>query len=157
MLNHTFTLIGYEWVKNDLQMFGLKQIMGNFHPLEVVNRGSETQLQVDGCTFIYYDLAGKGLKVSPANTRHWINVVLTLVHRQRVSIFLICWFMYLLPHVNPLAAKLFNWNFHPLEVVSRWRDSQLQVSENSDLTEWRSTNFKSCWYTPRFIFNRFKS
>ena len=37
---------------------------------------------------------------------------------------------------NPLAAKLFNLNFHPLEVVSRWRDPQLQVSENySDLTK----------------------
>ena len=22
-------------------------------------------------------------------------------------------------NINPLAAKLFNWNFHPLEVVSR--------------------------------------
>ena len=30
----------------------------------------------------------------------------------------------------PLAAKLFNLNFHPLEVVSRWRDPQLQVSKN---------------------------
>ena len=38
--------------------------------------------------------------------------------------------------VNLLAAKLFNWNFHPLEVVSRLRDPQLQVSENySDLTK----------------------
>ena len=37
---------------------------------------------------------------------------------------------------NPLTAKLFNLNFHPLEVVSRWRDPQLQVSENySDLTK----------------------
>ena len=27
--------------------------------------------------------------------------------------------------VNPLTAKLFNLNFHPLEVVSRWRDPQL--------------------------------
>ena len=37
---------------------------------------------------------------------------------------------------NPLAAKLFNLNFYPLEVVSRWRDPQLQVSENySDLTK----------------------
>ena len=33
-------------------------------------------------------------------------------------------------HFNPLTAKLFNWNFHPLEVVSRWRDPQRQVSEN---------------------------
>ena len=38
---------------------------------------------------------------------------------------------------NPLTAKLFNLNFHPHEVVSRWRDPQLQVSENySDLTKW---------------------
>ena len=44
-----------------------------------------------------------------------------------------------------LTAKLFNWNFHPPEVVSRWRDPQLQVRENySDLTKWRSTLFKSC-------------
>ena len=38
--------------------------------------------------------------------------------------------------INPLAAKIFNLNFHPLEFVSRWRDPQLQVSENnSDLTK----------------------
>ena len=30
-----------------------------------------------------------------------------------------------------LTAKLFNLNFYPLEVVSRWRDLQLQVSTNS--------------------------
>ena len=49
-------------------------------------------------------------------------------------------------HFNLLTAKLFNWNFYPLEVVSRWRDPQLQVSENYlDLTKWRSTVFKSCW------------
>ena len=30
---------------------------------------------------------------------------------------------------NPLAAKLFNLNFHPLEDVSRWRDPQLHASE----------------------------
>ena len=32
--------------------------------------------------------------------------------------------------INPLTAKLLNLNFYPLEVVSRWRDPQLQVSEN---------------------------
>ena len=38
--------------------------------------------------------------------------------------------------IKPLTAKLFNLNFHPLEVVSRWRDPQLQLSENySDLTK----------------------
>ena len=40
-------------------------------------------------------------------------------------------------------------------VVSRWRDPQLQVSENySDLTKWKSTVFKYCW--SHFIFNMFK-
>ena len=59
--------------------------------------------------------------------------------------------------VKPLTAKLFNLNFHLLEVVSRWRDPQLQVSENySDLTNWRSTLFKSCWLMSHFIFNIFK-
>ena len=58
---------------------------------------------------------------------------------------------------NPLTAKLFNLNFHPLEVVTRWRDPQLQVSENcSDLTKWRSTLFKSCWLMAHLIFNIFK-
>ena len=57
--------------------------------------------------------------------------------------------------LNPLAAKLFNLNFHPLEVVSR--DPQLQVSENySDLTKWWSTLFKYCWLMSHSIFNIFK-
>ena len=57
-----------------------------------------------------------------------------------------------------LTAKLFNWNFHSFEVVSRWRDPQLQASENyADLTKWRSTIFKSYWLMSRFIFNMFKS
>ena len=49
--------------------------------------------------------------------------------------------------INPLTAKLFNWNFQSLEVVSRWRDPQLWVSENySDLTKWKSTNFNLADY-----------
>ena len=45
--------------------------------------------------------------------------------------------------LNPLTAKLFNLNFHPLQVVSRLRDPQLQVRENySDLTKWMSTFFQ---------------
>ena len=59
---------------------------------------------------------------------------------------------------NPLTAKLFNLNFPSLEVVSRWRDPQLQVSENYlDLTKWRSTLFKSCWLMSHFIFTWFKT
>ena len=37
---------------------------------------------------------------------------------------------------NPLTAKFNNEDVLPLEVVSRWRDSQLQVGENySNLTK----------------------
>ena len=49
--------------------------------------------------------------------------------------------------INPLAAKLFNLNFHPLEDVSRWRDPQLQVSENYlNLTKWMSKLSNSADY-----------
>ena len=59
--------------------------------------------------------------------------------------------------IIPLTAKFFNCNFHTLEAVSRWRDSQLKVSANySDLTEWRSTIFKYCWLMSRFIINAFE-
>ena len=58
---------------------------------------------------------------------------------------------------NPLTAKLFNLNFYTLGVVSRWRDPQLQVSENySDLTKWRSTVSNYCWLMSYFIFTMFK-
>ena len=61
--------------------------------------------------------------------------------------------------INPLTAlKLFNWNFHSLEVVSRWRDPQLQVNENYlDLTKWRLTIFKFCSLMSRFMFTMFKN
>ena len=53
-----------------------------------------------------------------------------------------------------LTARLFNGNFHPLEVVSRWRDTQLQVGENyTDLTKWRSAILKSCRLLSRYILN----
>ena len=32
--------------------------------------------------------------------------------------------------LNPYPAKLIYLNFHPLEIVSRYRDPQLQVAEN---------------------------
>ena len=57
---------------------------------------------------------------------------------------------------NPLTANLFNLNFRPLEVASRWRDRLLQVSENySVLTKW-STFFKYHWLMSHFIFTIFK-
>ena len=33
-------------------------------------------------------------------------------------------------HLNPEPAELIYLNFHPLEVVSRYRDQQIQVGEN---------------------------
>ena len=38
--------------------------------------------------------------------------------------------MYVIHTIDPWTAKLNNLNFHPLEVVSRYRDPQLQVGEN---------------------------
>ena len=59
--------------------------------------------------------------------------------------------------LNPLTAKIFDLNFHPLEIASRWRDPQLQVSKNySNLTKWRSTVFKYCWLMSYSIFTMFK-
>ena len=59
--------------------------------------------------------------------------------------------------LNLLTTKLFNLNFHPLEVVSGWRDPQLQVSGNySDLTKWTTTLFKFCRLMSHFIFTIFK-
>ena len=62
--------------------------------------------------------------------------------------------------INPSAAKLFDWNFHPLEVVSRWRDPQLQVGENYFIWQkilfFKLTIFKSCWLMSRFILNMFE-
>ena len=43
-------------------------------------------------------------------------------------------------------------NFHPLEVVSRYRDSQLQVAENHSYLFNLSTNIcKSWWLDTHFI------
>ena len=55
----------------------------------------------------------------PRDTKRSPDAGLMLVH-----------FLWRWPNINPLTAKLFNLNFHPLEVVSRWHDPQLQVSEN---------------------------
>ena len=44
------------------------------------------------------------------------------------------------PRLNPLPAKLVYLNFRPLEVVSRYRDSQLQVAENHSYLLNLSTN-----------------
>ena len=44
----------------------------------------------------------------------------------------------ILPWASPFNHQIIQFDFHPHEVVSCWRDPQLQVSENySDLTKWR--------------------
>ena len=40
------------------------------------------------------------------------------------------WYRFLYNKVNPYPAKLIYLNFHSLEVVSRYRNPQLQVAEN---------------------------
>ena len=65
--------------------------------------------------------------------------------------------MYLL-FFNLFNRQIIKSDIHPLEVVFRWRDPQLQASENySDLTKWGSINvFKYCWLMSHFISNMFK-
>ena len=58
---------------------------------------------------------------------------------------------------NSNQLELFNWNLHPLEVVSRLRDSQLQVSENYSCLTKKILILTSCWLMSRFIFNMFES
>ena len=51
----------------------------------------------------------------------------------------------------PLTPTLLNLIVQPLKVVYRWRHPQLKVSENDwDLTKWRWTILKSCWFMSRF-------
>ena len=56
--------------------------------------------------------------------------------------------------VNAYPAKLNNFNFQPLEVVSRYRDPQLQEAENYSQLFYLSTNIgKSGCLHPHFIPN----
>ena len=49
-----------------------------------------------------------------------------------------------LPQGNPYSAKVIYLNFQPLDVVSRYRDPQLQVAENySHLFNLRPNHYKS--------------
>ena len=49
-----------------------------------------------------------------------------------------------LPQGNPYPAKVIYLNFQPLDVVSRYRDPQLQVVENySHLFNLRPNDYKS--------------
>ena len=58
------------------------------------------------------------------------------------------------PSVNPCSVTKNNLNFHPLEVVSRYRDPQLQVGENySCLFNLIANISKSLGLSAHFIHN----
>ena len=85
-----------------------------FSPLEVVSRYRDPRPQVRKKTIFNFR--------TNVSKFWWINTYLILKGSD----------------LKPFNRQLFNLNFHPLEVVSRWRDPQLQMSENySDLTKWR--------------------
>ena len=50
-----------------------------------------------------------GSNINKGKNVHFLSSIITPIHKQNQTTKLI----------NPSAAKLFNWNFHPLEVVSR--------------------------------------
>ena len=87
-------------------------------------------------------------KTIPANTRHSPNVGTMLAHRLRrwsnigwmsrvcwdtptPSLTRTCTTMCNMSHEANYTVQSVCIYFHPLEVVSRWRDPQLQVSENT--------------------------
>ena len=63
--------------------------MGNFHPLEVVGRGSETQLQVD---------ENLNFTTKPSSTRMIVDCGKTLIRRQN------CVGLYSLHNMIPSSA-----------------------------------------------------
>ena len=46
------------------------------------------------------------------------------------SVTALCFYTAAYWYINPWSTELFNLNFQSLEVVSRYRDTQLQVNEN---------------------------
>ena len=81
----------------------------------------------------------------PTLKQPWVNASCLLGYNSIYQkIFSFC----LIPHFNPLTAKLFNLNLFILLLF--------YLFYYSDLTKWRSTLFKSCWLMSHFIFNIFK-
>ena len=129
----------------------------NFPSLEVVSRYRDTQLKWLKIYVICEIEVPRYICVPRLKAyftfNNWLSVVIKVLIKHRMSTVVDISVL----RVNPLTAKLFNLNLHSLEAVSRWRDSQLQVSENySDLRKCRSTIFKSCWLMSRFIIYMFK-
>ena len=121
-------------------LFNFPPTSNHLHPLQVENCGSNSRLVVDE------DDHGKVRleRVKSASDERLVLLMLFGISLKAIDF--VTWTVLNAQLFNPLTAKLFNLNFHPLEVVSRWRDSQLQVSENYlNLAKWGSTVFKYCW------------
>ena len=61
------------------------------------------------------------------------------------------WMNRCVSHINPYSTKSDNLNFHRLEVVSRYRDPQLQVGENYSYLFKLRPNICKFWCLNRFI------
>ena len=123
----------------------------NFQLLEVVSRYREPQPQVVEY-YSYLVIWDPNIYKSWCLSTHFIPNNSDIYSANKTTIVVIS-----MQRVNYLTAKLFNLYFHSLEVMSRWRDPQLQVSENySDLIKRRSIVFKYWWLMSHFILNMFK-
>ena len=65
--------------------------------------------------------------------------------------YIVFFFIFLFAHKTPafkhaIDAKLFNLNFHPLEVVSRYRDPQLQVGKITHICFIRDEAFANIYF-----------
>ena len=69
----------------------------------------------------------------------WYTIILISSNRKGYCEFFAVWYN------NPSPAKLIYSNFHPLEIVSRYRDPQLQVAENSSHFFNFCTNICKSW------------
>ena len=78
----------------------------------------------------------KGLKLRWMSLPGKHGAGLMLAHRLRRLLKIKAKFsqrLVLLGRVNPLTAKLFNWNFHPLEVeIQIWPNEAQQISNIAD-------------------------
>ena len=111
----------------------------HLHPLQVENCDSNSRLVVDKdengkfrperVNYRSFNPFSAGIDFY-SQSPHWKSEI--FIRKTLVSWFTYKYFSTL--RANPFIAKLFNLNFHSLEVVSRWRDPQLP-------SEWKLYRF----------------
>ena len=92
------------------------------------------------CADNYYFASGGGvnLNVTSSSPVSYSNLPSTVDKNYYSLLATFCNQLNSVIYMFHLTAKLFNWNFHSLELVYRSRDPQVQVSENYwDLAKWR--------------------